>query len=238
MAVLFARRYRVAAKQPVARRQSGAASLTSTATESVPAPPGIALAFFASGFAALIYQVVWQRVLFTSFGINIEAVTIVVTAFLAGLGLGSLAGGKVSKRGGASLLLAFAVVEISIGAYGLISVPLFRWISNYSAGMSAVVTGSLTFTLVLLPTFFMGATLPLLVAYVVKKNGSVGASVGQLYFVNTAGSALASLITAAFLMRELGEAKSVAVAATINLIVGLSVLLMWFFEKAKTRVEA
>lgn len=163
--------------------------------------------------------------------------TIVVTAFLAGLGLGSIAGGKVSKRGGASLLLAFALVEIAIGVYGLISVPLFRWIANYSAGMSAAATGSLTFTLVLIPTFFMGATLPLLVAYVVTKNGSVGPSVGQLYFANTAGSALASLMTAAFLMRELGESKSVAVAATINLIVGSSVLLIWFLEKGKTRAE-
>ena len=214
----------------VVRLSDGAASLTSSATESVPAPPGIALAFFASGFAALIYQVVWQRVLFTSFGINIEAVTIVVTAFLAGLGAGSIAGGRISRRGGASLLLAFGIVEIAIGLYGLISVSLFRWIANYSAGMSQAATGTLTFVLVLVPTFFMGATLPLLVAYVVAKNKSVGSSVGQLYFVNTAGSALAALMTAAFLMRELGESKSVAVAATINLIVGSSVLLMWLVE--------
>lgn len=209
---------------------------SSKSTIEDPTPPivaGIALLFFASGFAALIYQVVWQRVLFTSFGINIEAVTIVVTAFLAGLGLGSIAGGKLSRRGGASLLLAFAVVETSIGMYGLISVSLFRWIATYSAGMSAATTGALTFTLVLIPTFFMGATLPLLVAYAVTKNGSVGPSVGQLYFANTAGSALASLMTTAFLMREYGESKSVAVAAVINLVVGASVLLLWLTEKRK-----
>jgi spermidine synthase len=163
-------------------------------------------------------------------------VTIVVTAFLAGLGLGSLAGGKLSRRGGATLLLAFALVEVSIGAYGFVSVHLFRWIANYSAGMSAVATGSLTFVLVLIPTFFMGATLPLLVAYVVSRNVSVGSSVGQLYFANTAGSALASLMTAAFLMRELGESKSVAVAATINILVGSSVLLLWAIERKKAAV--
>ncbi|MEO8576043.1 MAG: fused MFS/spermidine synthase [Gemmatimonadales bacterium] len=183
-----------------------------------------------------MYQVVWQRVLFTSFGINIEAVTIVVTAFLAGLGLGSIAGGRVSRRGGATLLLAFAVVEISIGLYGFISVPLFRWIANYSAGMSATATGLLTFTLVVIPTFFMGATLPLLVAYAVSRNVSVGKSVGQLYFSNTAGSALASLMTAAFLMRELGESNSVAVAATINVVVGSTVLVMWLAERKKQPV--
>ena len=54
--------------------------------------------FFFSGFPALIYQLTWQRALFRIFGVNIESVTIVVTAFMLGLGLGSLAGGWLSKR--------------------------------------------------------------------------------------------------------------------------------------------
>jgi predicted membrane-bound spermidine synthase len=185
----------------------------------------LAPAFFASGFAALIYQVVWQRVLFASFGINIEAVTIVVTAFLAGLGLGSILGGKLSTRGGTLLLRYFAAVELSIGVYGLLSVRLFRWLAEFAAAMSQLSSGSLTFLLVLIPTVMMGFTLPLLVAYAVRQNGNVGSSVGQLYFVNTAGSALASLAAAAFMMGALGESKSVAVAAGINIAVGLFVLL-------------
>ena len=55
------------------------------------------LVFFLSGFAALLYQIVWQRALFAIYGINIESVTMVVTAFMLGLGLGSLAGGALSK---------------------------------------------------------------------------------------------------------------------------------------------
>jgi hypothetical protein len=43
--------------------------------------PVIVAIFFASGFAALIYQIIWQRALFTTFGINVEAVTVVVTGF-------------------------------------------------------------------------------------------------------------------------------------------------------------
>ena len=53
-------------------------------------------AFFWSGFSALIYQITWQRSLFTIFGINVEAVTVVVTGFLLGLGFGSLLGGRLS----------------------------------------------------------------------------------------------------------------------------------------------
>ena len=53
--------------------------------------------FFLSGFPALIYQLTWQRALFRTFGVNIESVTIVVTAFMLGLGFGSIAGGWLSK---------------------------------------------------------------------------------------------------------------------------------------------
>ena len=60
--------------------------------------------FFFSGFPALIYQLTWQRQLFLIFGVNIESVTIVVTAFMLGLGLGSLAGGWLSDRRGISAL--------------------------------------------------------------------------------------------------------------------------------------
>jgi len=52
----------------------------------------IYLLFFASGIPAIIYQIVWERALFSLYGINIESVTIVVSAFMLGLGLGSLAG--------------------------------------------------------------------------------------------------------------------------------------------------
>jgi predicted membrane-bound spermidine synthase len=183
----------------------------------------LAPAFFASGFAALIYQVVWQRVLFASFGINIEAVTIVVTAFLAGLGLGSIMGGRISTRGAPVLLRTFAVVEFSIGTYGIFSVRLFRWLAEFASGMNQLGSGSLSFLLVLVPTMMMGLTLPLLVAFAVRQNANVGSSVGQLYFVNTAGSALASLAAAAFMMGALGLSKSVSVAAAINITVGLFV---------------
>ncbi len=54
--------------------------------------------FFASGFSALIYQLIWQRALFSIYGVNIESITIVVAAFMLGLGLGSITGGWISKK--------------------------------------------------------------------------------------------------------------------------------------------
>ena len=81
--------------------------------------------FFLSGAPALIYQVVWQRSLFTILGVNVESVALVVTAFMLGLGLGSLARGAISKNPRVPPLLAFAVIELSIGTFGLFSLTLF-----------------------------------------------------------------------------------------------------------------
>src|SRR5271155_1503171 len=58
----------------------------------------VALLFFGSGFPALIYQIVWQRALFVIYGVNVQSVAVVVSSFMLGLGLGSLAGGALSSR--------------------------------------------------------------------------------------------------------------------------------------------
>src|SRR3982074_1249027 len=76
----------------------------------------LCMLFFFSGFPALIYQLVWQRALFRIFGVNIESVTIVVTAFMLGLGLGSLVGGPLSKRRSIPLLPLLAALELLTGA--------------------------------------------------------------------------------------------------------------------------
>jgi spermidine synthase len=70
----------------------------------------------------------------------------------------------------------------------------------------------------------MGGTLPLLVAYSVRKSGNVGKSVGQLYFVNTLGSAIASIMSVMVIMGALGEANTVRLAAAVNAAVGLGAL--------------
>jgi len=106
-----------------------------------------------------------------------------------------------------------------------VSVPLFRYVTGFAAGFSTVTTALVTFALVLAQTLIMGATLPLLVAYSVRVSGNVGRSVGWLYFVNTAGSAIAAIAAALILMGRLGEAGSVRTAAIINASVGAFVLL-------------
>jgi len=176
--------------------------------------------FLFSGMPALIYQVVWQRALFSIYGVNAESVAIVVSAFMLGLGLGSLAGGWASARFPRQGILFFGLAELGIAIFGLASLHIFRWAAAYTAGakLPSVVVFSLA--LILIPTILMGATLPILVEHLVRRSGRVGASVSRLYFVNTLGSAMACYFCARFLLREFGQAGSVAVAACLNTIIG------------------
>jgi len=184
------------------------------------------LLFFLSGFPALLYQIVWQRALFTLYGVNIESVTMIVTVFMLGLGLGSIAGGWLSSRAGIRLLLTFGLIELSVGSFGAVSLPIFHHIGALTAGASTLATGGIAFAMLLIPTMLMGSTLPLLVEHFVRRTGNVGESVGVLYSVNTLGSAIACLAAASFVMRLFGEAGSVRLAACFNLFVGVMALIL------------
>ena len=177
--------------------------------------------FFFSGFPALIYQLVWQRALFRIFGVNIESVTIVVTAFMLGLGLGGLAGGWMSKRRGLPLLLLLASIEALTGAFGWLSLSIFERVGDLILGAPLALTALATLGLVVVPTLLMGATLPLLVGHLVRRSGNVGAAVGLLYHVNTLGAGAACLVCAVGLFPWLGMQRSVLVAVALNAAVAI-----------------
>ena len=187
--------------------------------------------FFFSGFPALIYQLTWQRALFRIFGVNIESVTIVVTAFMLGLGLGSLAGGWLSKRRGIPLLPLLAAIELMTGAFGLLSLGIFDRVGQLIVGMPLTVTAGVSLALVMVPTLLMGATLPLLVCNLVRRSGNVGSAVGLLYYVNTLGAGAACLVCAVVLFPFVGMQGAVYVAAAINGAVALGALFAHRYER-------
>jgi spermidine synthase/MFS family permease len=179
----------------------------------------LALLFLVSGFAALIYQIVWQRALFTAFGVNIESITIVVAVFMFGLGVGALVGGKLSQRWPNRLPQLFVLCELAIGGFGLVSLPLIKMVSEVTLHGSLVVIAVTIYALLCIPTIFMGATLPILASYLHQVNRNVGRSVSTLYLCNTAGSAIACFVTAGYLFGALGQEGTIRVAATCNFVV-------------------
>jgi spermidine synthase len=180
--------------------------------------------FFFSGFPALIYQLTWQRALFLIFGVNIESVTVVVTAFMLGLGFGSLAGGWLSKRRAIPLLPLLAGIEFLTGAFGLVSLKLFDKVGEFTLGLSLPATAVSALALVIVPTLLMGATLPVLVSHLARRSGNIGSAVGLLYYVNTLGAGAACLASAVLLFPFLGMSKSIYVAVAMNAAVAVGAL--------------
>jgi spermidine synthase len=179
--------------------------------------------FLLSGLSALLYQVTWQRALMLLYGSNTESVAMVVSSFLVGLGLGNLAGGKLSVRPESRPLALFLLAEVFIGVYGIASLAVFRWAGDATLHAGPMVTGVVVFALLLVPTLCMGATLPLLVAHETRRSQQVGMAVSHLYFVNTVGAALGAFLSGFVTLGELGLAGTVRAAAALN---GLSVLLL------------
>jgi spermidine synthase len=184
----------------------------------------ISVIFFLSGFSALIYQITWQRALFSIFGINVEATTVVVSGFLLGLGLGSLIGGRLSRTKALPLLALFGLIELSIGLFGVVSLHVFHWVGDRTLGLPTLGTAAASIALLLAPTLLMGATLPILGHYLVQRARNVGQSIGLLYYVNTLGSSAACFVSAAWLMKALGMQGAVNVAASINIAVAAGAL--------------
>ncbi|MBV8445221.1 MAG: fused MFS/spermidine synthase, partial [Candidatus Dormibacteraeota bacterium] len=184
--------------------------------------------FVASGAAGLIYQVVWAHQLVLVFGNTTEAVGTIVTAFMAGLGLGGLAGGLLAPRLRRPLLL-YAVVEAAVGCCALL-VPLgFQLIdgayaSVYDTASTAELTLirlALSLAIVTPVTFLMGLTLPLLTRHMVTSMRSAGAHMAKLYAANTFGAMLGTLASAFVLIELIGLSSTTHVAVGLNLLAAL-----------------
>lgn len=185
--------------------------------------------FAATGFSALTLQVVWQRVLSLHAGIDLMAATTVVTAFMAGLGLGSLAGGALADRlGPRRSLLAFALSNAGIGTFAWFSLWLFYDVyRRFAAELdSAPAMFAFHFLLLVLPTTLMGLSLPLLARGAVAASREIAPLVGRLYAINTLGAAAGAAVTGWVLLGELGFVSTVRIAGGLNLAAALVILLV------------
>jgi spermidine synthase len=191
--------------------------------------------FFFSGFPALIYQLTWQRELFRIFGVNSESVTIVVTAFMLGLGFGSVAGGWVSKRRWISLLPLLAAIELATAAFGIVSLSVFEQVGALIVNWSLPAMAAVNLLLVIVPTLLMGATLPILVSHLVRRSGEVGGAVGLLYYVNTMGAGAACLACCGVLFPFFGMHGAIWAAVGINVAVAIGAIAAHAFHRDEAR---
>jgi len=197
-------------------------------------------AFFLSGVAALIYQIVWQRLLVLPLGADVYSTTIIVGAFMAGLGCGSLAGGRLADRLTPMQCIGlFAVAELGVGLFGFASRAVFHDWLYLRVGTTSVplsLTAIAVFAGLLWPTFWMGVSLPALSrAVAAAQVRGAARRVGTLYGVNTLGAACGAFLTTWVLFPRMGLDGSLKAAAVLNVI---AALIAWPLRRGETASEA
>jgi spermidine synthase len=195
----------------------------------------LAVLFFLSGIAGLIYQILWLRLLSLTFGVTVYAATTVLAAFMAGLGAGSVLGGTLAQRV-SDPLRYFGVAELLIGLSALATPMALAAASNLYAALHASmdVTPALliglrfvcSLVVLFVPTTLMGASLPLLTRASLEDDTQAGRRVGVLYACNTAGAIFGALAAGFYLIGAVGIDASFKAAAAVNATVGLVALAM------------
>src|SRR5439155_14373596 len=206
----------------------------------MPAGRRILIALYtASGAAALVYEVVWTRILTLQLGHTVAAASTVLAAFMGGLAVGAWAAGRFLARQLTDptdathpsdlthpthppYLTIYAALEIAIAVAALLlplglhaSVPALAW--AYADGSApirfALVRVLISLTLVGLPAAAMGATFPFAVEWL----GSA-ASAGALYAANTTGAAAGAIAAGFWLIPALGLRGTTWVGVGLNAI--------------------
>ncbi|MFC1532525.1 fused MFS/spermidine synthase [Thermodesulfobacteriota bacterium] len=189
--------------------------------------------FFISGLTGLTYEILWTRMIVKIIGSAPFAVSIVLTVFMGGLGLGSyLAGRSIDRiKNPLKLIMLYGILELIIGAYGLI-LPLlltlikpvyailYNQLFGYFLGYN-LITFAGCFILLIIPVTCMGATLPVLSRFFITTISRVGTQVGRIYGLNTIGAAAGSILCGFWLINFIGVWGSLIFAIVLNGIIGI-----------------
>lgn len=194
--------------------------------------------FFASGISGLIYQIVWVRMLSRIMGSTTYAVAIVVAAFMAGLALGSFIWGRYGDRSRRPLLL-YARLELAVGVIALAvpwllqaAVALYSFVHQMTEGSAAPVVLArvlILFVCIMIPAVFMGGTLPVLTAHLVREKKDFGASFSLLYGINTLGAVGGVLLAGYVTLGLWGERATILIGAGINFLVAAAA---WYIVRS------
>ncbi|OGU04222.1 MAG: hypothetical protein A2085_08975 [Gemmatimonadetes bacterium GWC2_71_10] len=192
--------------------------------------------FFLSGAAGLVYEQIWIRELYQFFGSSIHSITTVVAAYMGGLGLGALVLGRRADRHPNPALL-YGMLEIAIGVFGLLSILILGAVgSGYLAFARAVEPGLwlatafkflFAFVVLLVPTFLMGATLPVLTqAFAAGRPASYRRELAFFYGLNTVGAVAGCALAGYALIEHVGLTRTVVATGIVNLLLGAAAVLV------------
>lgn len=212
---------------PVARVESSAQP------EPVPGTRLVLLVLFLSGYAALSYEVMWNRTLLLYVHNSTYAFSMILMIFLLGIALGSLLYSHFLARWTSFRMLG--LVQLIMGGYVWFSIhltgnlpPILSGVMNVTGTESwfaALVTMATACGLVVfLPTVMMGISFPMATSLCTRRIDEVGSRIGSVYALNTFGNILGSIVTGFVLIGTVGLRNAFAVAIAANLIGGALLL--------------
>lgn len=185
------------------------------------------LLFFISGFCGLLYQVVWLRLAFRSFGVITPVLSVVLSVFMMGLAIGSWAGGRwittLAKKTGKSPIIYYAIAELLIGIGAFVVPWLFRLSEGYLLGfgemdsISYLLISALMIAICILPwCALMGVTFPFMMSFIKSVDTTDRTSFSFLYLANVVGAMCGTLVTAFILIELLGFRTTLIYAGLAN----------------------
>lgn len=190
--------------------------------------------FFLSGFAGLIYEVAWVKLLSLLFGSTTLAVSTILAVYFGGLALGSLIFGRWADRRPRNLVRAYALVEFAVAIACLLSPFLFLGVrqvygsltadSSLSYEILALLKFGVAAIILIVPTTLLGGTLPLMVKGLSRDESTSGKTLATLYGLNTLGAVLGTLAAGFFFVPGLGIRMTLVVAAVVDILVGVLAL--------------
>ena len=170
-------------------------------------PAVLSLAFFLSGAAGLVFEIVWFHRAGLVFGNGVVAAAVVLSSFMAGLAVGNGAAGRMTLRN-ERLLFLYAELELTVGVSGV----ALTYVLPRLVGVDVPL--AFAFVLLLIPASAMGATLPVLVAAL--RSESFGRALGTLYGWNTLGAVVGAIGAETVVIGAVGVQGAAWVAAGLN----------------------
>lgn len=195
-----------------------------------PYPPGVrrlvGIAYLLSGFASMAYEVAWTRMFQIQVGTSIYAFSLMLAFYLAGIGLGSLLGGKL-LGGIRHPLRALGVAQVAIAGYSILGLYIGTLFDPVTHVLHLTEGNVLIMPLlVVFPiTLVLGAMFPLVSRCYVASEADVGRAVGRLYSLNTLGCIAGSLACGFLLIGLFGTRGTILLLAAVNVAIAAAFVL-------------
>lgn len=189
-----------------------------------------------SGFVAMLYEIAWIRLLALVLGSSTYAFSLMLLAFITGITIGSYIISRFMPKDNL-LLLCFGACELLIGLSVLITMPYYEFLPDYFLKIASIffrtpdtfiyysfVQFFIAVLIMIIPTIFLGMTLPITAKIASYNQESLGQKIGNVFAFNTLGNIIGAIVTGLIIMPSLGLRNTFELGVLMNFFIGMWLL--------------